>query len=273
MPQAGRVRERYLGQRVVAIHRSHQRVGADDARRAARTAVPAGEHAAATISTAARVQEQNLFAESIVCLDAATGVRKWHYQIVHHGLWDYDLPSPPSLVSITARRASRVDAVVQLTKQGLAFVFDRVTGKPVWPIEERPVPASDMPGEQAWPTQPFPTQPSAARGARRVAKRTRSTSTPDLHAAAVAEMKKLRLGPDLHAAVGARHAAASRASSAAPTGAAARSIRSAAACSSRRRTRRTWRGWASPSRAPAKSKRTTRGRETRRRSSTTACRS
>src|SRR5713226_344249 len=78
----------------------------------------------------------NVFAESLVCLDAATGVRKWHHQIVHHGLWDYDNPSPPNLVTIRVDGRT-IDAVVQLTKQGFAFVFDRVTGTPVWPIEER----------------------------------------------------------------------------------------------------------------------------------------
>src|SRR5437773_2097049 len=79
----------------------------------------------------------NLFAESLVCLDASTGVRKWHFQIIHHGLWDYDNPSPPNLVTIRSN-GHTTDAVVQLTKQGFAYVFDRVTGKPVWPIEERP---------------------------------------------------------------------------------------------------------------------------------------
>ena len=135
----------------------------------------------------------NLFAESIVCLDAASGVRKWHYQIVHHGLWDYDLPSPPNLVSIKPDGRS-VDAVVQLTKQGLVFVFDRVTGKPVWPIEERPVPASDVSGEQAWPTQPFPTKipPLEPLGA---TEEDAVDFTPELRAAAIAELKKLRLGP------------------------------------------------------------------------------
>jgi quinoprotein glucose dehydrogenase len=135
----------------------------------------------------------NLFAESIVCLDAATGARKWHFQTVHHGIWDYDLPSPPSVVSIKPDGRA-VDAVVQLTKQGLVFVFDRVSGKPVWPIEERPVPASDMPGERAWPTQPFPTKPPAIteQGATEV---DAIDFTADLHAAAVAELKKLRLGP------------------------------------------------------------------------------
>jgi quinoprotein glucose dehydrogenase len=102
----------------------------------------------------------NLFGESIVCLDAATGVRKWHFQIVHHGLWDYDPASAPSLVTMTVD-GRRVDAVVQLTKQGFAFVFDRVTGRPIWPIEERAVPASDVDGEHAWPTQPIPSKPAA----------------------------------------------------------------------------------------------------------------
>ena len=101
----------------------------------------------------------NLFGESLVCLDAATGVRKWHYQIVHHGLWDYDLASPPVLAPVTVQ-GRKIDAVVQLTKEGFAFVFDRVTGKPVWPITERPVPPSDVPGEVASATQPIPTAPS-----------------------------------------------------------------------------------------------------------------
>jgi quinoprotein glucose dehydrogenase len=100
----------------------------------------------------------NVYAESLVCLEAATGRLKWHYQIVHHGLWDYDLPAAPILAAITVN-GRRIDAVVQLTKQGFAFVFDRVTGRPVWPIEERPVPPSDVPGERAWPTQPVPLRP------------------------------------------------------------------------------------------------------------------
>lgn len=101
----------------------------------------------------------NLFAESIVCLDANTGVRRWHYQLVHHGLWDYDPPSPPVLGTVTVR-GQRVDIVAVPTKMGLLFVFDRVTGVPVWPIIERPVAASDVPGERASPTQPIPTLPA-----------------------------------------------------------------------------------------------------------------
>jgi quinoprotein glucose dehydrogenase len=135
----------------------------------------------------------NLFAESLVCLDAATGARKWHYQIVHHGLWDYDNPSPPSLVTI-AVDGRRVDAVVQLTKQGFAFVFDRVTGKPVWPIEERAVPASDVPGEHAWPTQPVPTKPPAFTE-QGVTLDDAFDLTPELKAAARQELQKYTLGP------------------------------------------------------------------------------
>ena len=102
----------------------------------------------------------NLFAESLVCLDAATGERVWHFQMVHHGLWDYDLPAAPTLVDITVDGRD-IKAVAQVSKQGFTYVFDRVTGEPVWPIEERPVAASNVPGERASPTQPFPTKPPA----------------------------------------------------------------------------------------------------------------
>jgi quinoprotein glucose dehydrogenase len=135
----------------------------------------------------------NVFAESLVCLDAATGVRKWHYQIVHHGLWDYDNPSPPSLVTIRVGGRT-IDAVVQLTKQGFAFVFDRVTGQPVWPIEERPVPASDVNGERAWPTQPFPTRPPAIAD-QGVTLDDAFDATPELKAEAQKELAKYRIGP------------------------------------------------------------------------------
>ena len=135
----------------------------------------------------------NVYGESIVCLEAATGKRKWHFQIVHHGLWDYDPASAPALITVRVD-GRRVDAVVQLTKQGLAFVFDRVTGKPLWPIEERPVPASDVQGEQAWPTQPFPTKP-AAFSPQGIALEDAFDLTPELQAQARAEMQKYRIGP------------------------------------------------------------------------------
>ncbi len=136
---------------------------------------------------------KNLFADSLVCLDAATGQRKWHYQLVHHGLWDYDMPSPPSLASINVN-GKQIDAVVQLTKQGFAFVFDRVTGAPVWPIEEKAVPASDIKGERAWPTQPVPAKPPAI-SPQGVSLEDAFDATPELKAEAQAEMKKYRLGP------------------------------------------------------------------------------
>lgn len=101
----------------------------------------------------------NLFANSLLALDAKTGKRLWHFQFVHHDILDRDPPAPPNLVTLT-RNGKKVDAVAQVTKQGYVFVFDRETGEPLFPIEERPVPASDIPGEQAWPTQPFPTKPA-----------------------------------------------------------------------------------------------------------------
>ena len=100
----------------------------------------------------------NLFANSLLALDARTGKRLWHFQMVHHDLWDYDVNAAPQLITVR-HNGKQIDAVSQTTKQGFLFVFDRVTGKPLWPIEERPVPKSHMPGEQAWPTQPYPTAP------------------------------------------------------------------------------------------------------------------
>lgn len=104
----------------------------------------------------------NLFSDCLVALDARTGKRLWYFQTTHHDLWDYDLTAAPQLITIK-KDGKTIDAVAQATKQGFIFVFDRVTGEPVWPIEERPVPPSDMPGEKAWPTQPFSTLPPSAR--------------------------------------------------------------------------------------------------------------
>lgn len=100
----------------------------------------------------------NLFANSLVALDAATGERVWHYQMVHHSVWDYDPPAAPNLIDIVVD-GRPVKAVAQISKQGFTFVFDRVSGEPIWPIEERPVPASTVFGEVTAPTQPFPTRP------------------------------------------------------------------------------------------------------------------
>ncbi|HTB12158.1 MAG TPA: pyrroloquinoline quinone-dependent dehydrogenase [Bryobacteraceae bacterium] len=100
----------------------------------------------------------NLFADCLLALDARTGKRLWHFQMVHHDIWDYDDPTAPKLVTLH-QNGKTIDAVAQVSKQGFVWVFNRVTGEPIWPIEERPVPKSDMPGETTWPTQPFPTKP------------------------------------------------------------------------------------------------------------------
>ncbi len=100
----------------------------------------------------------DLYANCLLALDAATGKKLWHFQFVHHDLWDRDLPAPPVLLTVK-HKGRRVDAVAQTTKSGHVFVFNRETGEPLFPIEERPVPASDLPGESAWPTQPLPLKP------------------------------------------------------------------------------------------------------------------
>ena len=100
----------------------------------------------------------NLFGDCLLALDARTGKRLWHFQMVHHDIWDYDNATAPKLLTVR-HNGQMVDAVAQAGKTGFLYVFNRVTGEPLWPIEERPVPKSDMPGEEAWPTQPFPTAP------------------------------------------------------------------------------------------------------------------
>jgi quinoprotein glucose dehydrogenase len=135
----------------------------------------------------------NLFAESLLCLDVETGKRVWHYQFVHHGLWDYDLPAAPNLLDITVN-GRRIKAVAQVTKFGALFTFDRVTGEPVWPIEERPVPPSDVPGEKASPTQPFPTRPAPFE-AQGLTTDDLIDFTPELRAKALEVVKNFKIGP------------------------------------------------------------------------------
>jgi quinoprotein glucose dehydrogenase len=135
----------------------------------------------------------NLFANSIVCLDFETGKRIWHYQVTHHDIWNYDLPSAPTLVQMTVN-GRQVKALVQLTKQAYAYVIDRVTGQPVWPIPELPVPASDVPGERAWPTQPHPTKPPAYEPQGYV-ESDLIDFTPELRAEAIKIAQQYRLGP------------------------------------------------------------------------------
>ena len=100
----------------------------------------------------------NLYSDCLLALDARTGKRLWHYQMVHHDIWDYDAPTAPKLLTIR-REGRTIDVVAQVSKQGYVWVFERETGKPIWPIEERPVPATDLPHERVSPTQPFPTSP------------------------------------------------------------------------------------------------------------------
>jgi glucose dehydrogenase len=135
----------------------------------------------------------NLFANTLVCVKCATGERVWHYQIVHHDLWDYDLPAAPVLGDITVG-GRRIKAVVQVTKQAFAFVFDRTNGQPVWPIEERPVPVSDTPGERTSPTQPFPTRPPPF-DRQGVSIDDLIDFTPALRAEAEQLVKQYRMGP------------------------------------------------------------------------------
>ncbi len=135
----------------------------------------------------------NLFGESLVCLDARTGRLVWHFQMVHHGVWDWDPPTAPTLLDITVD-GRRIKAVAQITKQAWVYVFDRVTGKPVWPIEERPVPQSDVPGEHTSATQPFPTKP-AAFDKQGFTIDDLIDFTPQLHAEALKIASQYRLGP------------------------------------------------------------------------------
>jgi quinoprotein glucose dehydrogenase len=132
----------------------------------------------------------DLFADTLLALDANTGQRLWHFQEVHHDIWDRDLPAPPALLTVT-RDGRRVDAIAQTTKQGVVYLFDRVTGKPLFPIEEKPYPASDVPGEQASPTQPMPAAP-APFGRQRLTEDDLTTRTHAAHQAALDTFRTFR---------------------------------------------------------------------------------
>ncbi len=135
---------------------------------------------------------RNLFANSLIALDAATGKYSWHYQFVHHDLWDRDLPANPNLVTIK-QDGKKIDAVAQITKQGYIFMFDRVNGKPIFPIVEKPVPASDLPGEEAWPTQPVPTLPEPFARQEFTASDV-SDRTPQIHEELMEKFNKVKYG-------------------------------------------------------------------------------
>ncbi len=134
-----------------------------------------------------------LFGETIVALDLHTGQRKWHYQLVHHGIWDMDIPCAPILTDITVN-GQTVPALAQPTKQAFLYVFNRVTGKPIWPMEERPVPQGDVPGEWYSPTQPFPTKPPAYDN-QGVTPDSLINFTPELHEEALKLVSKYKIGP------------------------------------------------------------------------------
>ena len=135
----------------------------------------------------------NLFAESVVAVDINTGKRVWHFQTVHHGLWDYDNPAAPNLLDVTVN-GTRVKALAQITKQGFVYTFDRATGKPIWPIDERPVAPSDVPGEKASPTQPIPSKPAPFEY-QGVTVNDLADFTPEIRAMAEKAIQGFRTGP------------------------------------------------------------------------------
>ncbi|MDG0998593.1 MAG: PQQ-binding-like beta-propeller repeat protein [Gammaproteobacteria bacterium] len=134
----------------------------------------------------------NLFAESLVAVDALTGERIWHFQMVHHGVWDYDLPAAPTLVDLVVD-GKEIKAVAQISKQGFTYVFDRITGEPVWPIIEKEVPQSTVPGEKLSLTQPFPTKPApfALQG---ISDETLINFTPELRRSALQMIERFDYG-------------------------------------------------------------------------------
>ena len=143
----------------------------------------------------------NLYGESLLCLDANTGELEWYFQAIHHGLWDWDLSAPPTLATITVA-GQQIDAVAEISKMGFTYVFDRVTGRPVWPIEEQrpgtyldvPGTHTDVPGEVVYPTQPFPTKPPPFAG-QGVFPEDANDLTPEIKRLALEEMQKYRIGP------------------------------------------------------------------------------
>ena len=135
---------------------------------------------------------QNLFANCVLALNAETGERLWHFQTVHHDLWDYDNPCQPTLVTVE-HNGKRIDAVAQSTKVGNLFLLDRLTGKPLFPVEERPVPQSDIPGEKSWPTQPFPTKPPAF-ARQRFTEEDVTDLSPKAREFALDQLRKIRTG-------------------------------------------------------------------------------
>ena len=190
-----------------------------------------------------------LFADTLLALDVKTGRRKWHYQTVHHDVWDWDLPCAPILFDM--RVGGRVvKAIAQPTKQAMLFVFNRETGEPIWPIEERPVPASDVPKERSSPTQPFPTKP-APFDRQGIGEDDLLDLTPALKAEALDVVKRYKMGPIFTPPVvssldGPLGRCRCRQMSAAPTGRAGRSTRTATFSTSTRTAPCTSTAWCRP---------------------------
>ena len=136
---------------------------------------------------------RNKYANSLVCLDVATGRMRWFFQVTHHDLWDWDLPAAPMLMDIPQQNGQTIRAVAEVTKQAFLYVFERTTGKPIWPIVERPVPKSTVPGELSWPTQPVPTKP-APFDLQQITEADVIDFTPAIHAKAVALLRNYDLG-------------------------------------------------------------------------------
>ncbi|MSU48344.1 MAG: pyrroloquinoline quinone-dependent dehydrogenase [Opitutus sp.] len=134
---------------------------------------------------------ENLFGNSLICLDARTGKRKWHFQITRHDIWDRDLPAPPNLLTLR-RDGKEIPAVAQVTKSGHVFVFHRETGEPLFPIEEIAAPSSDIPGEVAWPSQPLPTKP-APFSQQTISHADLTTRTPAVHRKALEQFARLKM--------------------------------------------------------------------------------
>ncbi len=136
---------------------------------------------------------QNLYGTSLIAIDVKTGKRAWHFQMVHHDIWNYDTPDAPKLLDITVA-GRRIPAIAQATKQGFLYVLNRETGQPVWPMEERPVPQSDVPGEKTWPTQPFPTKPPPFE-LQGITENDLIDYTPELREQALKLARQYRMGP------------------------------------------------------------------------------
>ena len=162
-PAPGRVRVRDQPARRLQVHGRREQLGRDVDRRGARHRLHPDRVSHRRLLRR-RSPGQNLFANCLLALDVRTGKRLWHFQTVHHDLWDLDNVSAPQLVTVT-HNGRKVDVVAHAGKTGFLYVFERVTGRPLWPIEERPVDKSEVPFEQSWPTQPFPTKPRGVRAA------------------------------------------------------------------------------------------------------------